>query len=423
MESQASTLGQTGLRNWSLAIFVALTALLEGPAQIAGLLAVVLCLSHARWEKSLFGWSEGLLLIWLLAGLPGLFYNDVEVRSSDALRPLACIVYLAGRCTPRTGNAQRLLAWGFLGAITLNGLYGLVQVFIVNPPLEQMVLTRTASQHFVNPDDPSRLMMASGLFYNRVKLAHVGVLGLAAACALTLSSEDRIRKYRPILVLSILILASAVYLSYRRAAPAAMFFAFLVWAFIVRRKRVLAFACGACVVFGSAFLLMETGRARLAAAAESFSERVLIYESAWNLFADHFWLGVGHGAYRHSIVNYATSSEPDVILNLQSQAHNLFLHVFTESGLIGGFAFTGVIGLCLYRASVNLREQKVSTQIGLLHVSFLCVVILTAIGGLHFVLYHNPVALAFWYCLGVCAGYWPSKQDISNAEPTVARSL
>gem|GEM_PF-1999860 len=422
MDSQASTSGHMSLRNWSLAIFVALTALLEGPAQIAGLLAVVLCLSYARWEKSLFGWPEGLLLVWLLAGLPGLFLTDVEVRSSDALRPLACIVYLAGRCTPRTGKAQRLLAWGFLSAITLNGFYGLVQVFVVNPPLEQMVLTRTASQHFINPDDPSRLMMASGLFYNRVKLAHVGVLGLAAACALTLSSDDRIKKYRPFLIVSILILATAVYLSYRRAAPAAMFLAFLVWALIVRRKRVLAFAFGACVVFGSAFLFMKTGRARISAAAESFSERVLIYESAWNLFADHLWFGVGHGAYRNSIVNYATSSAPDVILNLQSQAHNLFLHVFTESGLIGGCAFAGVVGLCLYRASVNLRAQKVNTQIGILHVSFLCVVILTVIGALHFVLYHNPVALSFWYCLGVCAGYWPSKQDIINSESTAALS-
>ena len=400
------------LRDRSLICFAALAALLEGPAQLVGLIAVILCLIQVRWSRQDIGWAEIALLVWLLAGVPGLLFSDSAVKSSEALKPLACLLFLAGRATPSTRkDLMEKIAWAFTAAIVLNGAYGVMQVFVVNPPLEQLVLTRTASQHFVDPENPGRLMMASGLFYNRIKLAHVGIVGLATLCAMTISTSPRTVRLRPLLVLSIVILGTAIYLSYRRAAPVALCGAFLVWALLVRRKRILAFGTGVSVLFGAAFFMMQTGRARLEAATGSLDERILIYRSALNLAADNPLFGVGHGAYRQSVGSYATSNVPEVILNLQSQAHNVFLHTLTETGLIGLIAFVLVILISLLRVSRRLRAAEDTTRVTTDQVAFLAVIILLLIGMLHFVLYHNPVALVFWYCLGLCAGSWPTKDD------------
>jgi O-antigen ligase len=124
---------------------------------------------------------------------------------------------------------------------------------------------------------------------------------------------------------------------------------------------------------------------------------------------DHPFFGVGHGAYRKAIAPYATSDLPDVILNLHSQAHNLFLHTLSETGLVGLAGFLVVVAVALGRVIKRLRLAEDSTKPNIDQAAYLCVLILLIIGLLHFVLYHNPVALVFWYCLGICAGPWALK--------------
>jgi O-antigen ligase len=118
------------------------------------------------------------------------------------------------------------------------------------------------------------------------------------------------------------------------------------------------------------------------------------------------------------IHRYAVSDAPAFLLNLGTQAHNIFVHTLAETGIVGLAGFSVVVIASLVGVMRRLRAEARGpneARAGLDEFAFLAMVTLLVIGLLHFVLYHSPVALLFWYGLGVCAGPWPLK-SVSPAE-------
>lgn len=385
--------------------FALLLGLFEGPAEIACAFALLTLLVGRGRQGVTLGPIELGLLVWLLAGGLGGLGSGLRSNSETLTRPLLALAFLLGR-----GSISRLedrwtarLAWAFGGALVVNGAYGLFQVFAFDPPLETLIIGRVKHQGLVDPLDGERLRMATGLFYNRIKLAHLGVVGLAL---LTVLGVYVARARRWALAGGVL-LALAVFLTYRRAAPLSLLVALAVYglAFGGRaRERWLLGASGLALVAGSGLLVTATGRYRIVQAKDALLERFEIYAHALSLWRESPWLGVGHGHYRAAIGGVTDRLSP----LLQQSAHSWFLETLVETGVVGLLgllvALTGAVVRLTRR--LRVRGESAPSEPAVLRDRFTWIALLSLVllGLAHSVLFHRPVALAFWTLLGMAAG-------------------
>lgn len=388
------------MRSFLLVLFAALVGLFEGPAQIV---CVVVLVAIAASDRGALrpGVVDLALLGWVFAGVPGTLDAESRISSEGALRPLLALAFLVGRAG--FGRAEdatlKRAAIALCAALVLNGAYGLMQVFWFDPPLERFLAGRARSAHLIDPQHPERLRMATGLYYNRLKLAHTGapVLGLFGLLALS----TREKKHKIWLLAGATILALALFVTYRRAAPAALLAATLVLAAVMGRARLIwiggAFGAAILALYG----LTGAGRDRAAEAGEAWEERLQIFRAALDLLRDHPLLGVGHGDYKAAIAPYAQNI-PEV---LWTSPHNALLHVLAETGAVGLLCFVGAFVLALKSLIFRVRRDRaLATPIVLAdRFSLLGLSALAILGLFHSVLYHAPVALMFWTLLGVAA--------------------
>lgn len=78
--------------------------------------------------------------------------------------------------------------------------------------------------------------------------------------------------------------------------------------------------------------------------------RVIIWKSASKLILGNFVLGVGIGDVRDELVKEYISRGETEMVELKLNAHNQFVEVFLENGVIGFFLFLIIIGLMVYAA-------------------------------------------------------------------------
>lgn len=381
--------------------FAGLLGLLEGPAEIACALSLIALVAAGRGRGLELGLPELALLLWVLAGLPGMLRPEFSARSQGMLRPLLALGYAVGALGLRGGppSVLRGAALAFVATSTLNAGYGWIQVFVADLGLETLLRGRAASEHLLDPDAPGRLRMATGLFHNRLKLAHVGVVALACAAPLVIRSRGR---GRALAAAAAVVIAGGVLLSFRRAAPAALLVAAaLVLIAIGRRRAVLGLAAvGAVLVLGAAST--GAGRERLDTASLHLDERLGIYAAAIELWREAPVFGVGHGGYPAAIVRVA----PEMKADLTTSPHNQLLHALTETGLVGLLAFVLGVGGALLRALRRLRARRAEDGLGAIRdrVATTAALALLGLGAVHAVLFHTPVALAFWAALGAAGG-------------------
>lgn len=381
-----------------------LLGLFEGPAEIACIFALVTFLAARRLQGTTLGPIELGLLVWLAAGTVGVLGSEARVSSETLTRPLLVLAYILGRGSitgldePWTGR----LAWAFGGALVVNGAYGLFQVFVFDPPLESLIIGRVKHQNLVDPEHGLRLKMATGLFYNRLKLAHLGVVGLALFAVL-LSAPTRARRWAAVLAV---VLAAAIFFTYRRAAPLALIASLagfgLLFAGQARRRWLLGSGALASVVLLGLIFTRE-GRVRLRDAGAALYERQEIHGHALELWSRTPWFGAGHGHYRALIGTVTDRLSP----LLETSAHGWFLETLVETGVIGALGFLTALGVALFRLTKRLLEsrgQRGTVPILRDRFVWIALVALIVLGLAHSVLYHRPVALAFWTLLGLAAG-------------------
>ncbi len=379
--------------------FAAMLALFEGPAEILCIAALLTTLVSGRMAGFRPGLVELGLLIWGLAGLPGLLVAQGKLSSGDTTRPLFALALFVGRYG-FAGLSQRALqriVGAFLGLMVLNGIYGLVQLKWGALPWDSWFLKNPKSAQIYIPGRVYHERASSGLFYNRLKLAHLGVVALLAM-GLLIAEKSSWTKRGALVVGALLLLASVVF-SYARMSLLALCASGMLLALLLARIKVIAGVVISSLALGGGFLMSAYGQRRVEALAEDLEIRRAMFNAAISIFEQHPILGVGHGVYRSVSAGHMPESLTGVLL---TSPHNIWLQTLAETGVVGFLGFNLVLGVGLWRGIRAARRpqdnprERVADRWSLMVVSALLIV-----GLMHFTLHHAAVALAFWTAMGV----------------------
>jgi O-antigen ligase len=83
----------------------------------------------------------------------------------------------------------------------------------------------------------------------------------------------------------------------------------------------------------------------------SRDRRVSIYRDTWKIVSSHPWTGTGLGTLQAVFPRYESYYDGFVV----DHAHNDYLELLAETGLIGGLCMLGFVGLLVWRGLSNLR--------------------------------------------------------------------
>ena len=128
-------------------------------------------------------------------------------------------------------------------------------------------------------------------------------------------------------------------------------------------------------------------------------ERLLMWQSAWNMFKDYPVFGVGYGQYRFAYQQKYIS--PEAKEKWQVHAHNNVVQMLAECGFVGAAAFIFMWGYFSYFClRAWFKEKNFSWLL------FFCVLWAMMLHGLtEFNFETSVTSKMFWYALGLCIVY------------------
>lgn len=220
--------------------------------------------------------------------------------------------------------------------------------------------------------------LAFGPFANRAHFAAFIELVMPFAVAF-LAASPRRRDFWPIVGVAVLLMSVAVVLSASRAGVVLIVLEVLVLIVLSGRKRVRWLVIGLGLALGVAGVVWLTTEGAFERILRRFTEETLVFSpgspttrlTIWSttltMIADQPLLGVGLGAFDVAYPRYDAGNG----LQLTAHAHNEFLHVVSETGVVGGlmsllFLLSGVrIGRrALRQADAELRPPAFAAAVG-----------------------------------------------------------
>lgn len=112
----------------------------------------------------------------------------------------------------------------------------------------------------------------------------------------------------------------------------------------------IAFAVGTSLVFLNSPQLQNRAESITSTTLQSNTERLLMWQSAYEMFKDHPILGVGLGQYAPKYLNEYKSPEAK---ERQNHSHNNFLQMLAENGSVGFVGFLLLFGYILLSSFGN----------------------------------------------------------------------
>lgn len=288
----------------------------------------------------------GLALLVALQGAAGLAAYPGNAALVCACLIWAALLAVAGRSLAASfGRAAVFdtLAWWVLGGGLANAGIGLLQYL----------------QPAGLPVAALALAPGSGIYGNLAQQNHFATqVALALAAALYLRRRARLpwRWCAPLA----LALGTALLLSGSRSS-----LLYLGWLALVLlagtpltlRRRALA-ATALTLAAGAGAIWLAAGQAqlapplaRLAALGEGLAPRLFIWEHAWQMFANHPWLGVGIDGFGHALVGQLEAGAR--MWGVDQYAHNLPLQLLAVTGLAGFLAVAAPALLWLRRVALD----------------------------------------------------------------------
>lgn len=267
-------------------------------------------------------------------------------------------------------------------------------------------------------------------------------LAVVLPLALALAATDRSSWGRAVGAVGAVAIVAGIVLTYSRGAAVGLVLAGLIatglrW--IPRRAALvgaLVFAVGlmalAPVYVTRASTVVEAGAAATGepAAVEdgsgadgSFTNRAVEAAAAFAVFVHHPLVGVGPGEFPTYFQDEARRMGADRIVGVEREAHNLYLGLAAEMGVLGLIAFIGVVAAVLAPLAATRRAHKDHRpDISGLATGFAAALVVYLTTGLFL---HFAYIRYFWLIAALAAAMGLVRESTSRAvpnEPAVGRS-
>jgi O-antigen ligase len=246
----------------------------------------------------------------------------------------------------RTEEHVKQFVWFLVIFGFLVSLFAIIQHFTFNGKLYWSVTLPAGAAPF-------------GPFVNCDHFAGFVELTAPLGLALLLFRSWR-REQITLLLLFTIVPVGALILSASRGGIIGLVFEFALLAFLSRahqigRKQVLA-ATAIALVAGSFVVWLGVSKAiqrfeQLAHGGISRELRVSMYQDTWRIILDHPWVGTGLGTLVVVYPRYASFYNGRTV----DHAHNDYLELLADTGLIGGVCGLSFIGLLFWRGFANLQ--------------------------------------------------------------------
>jgi O-antigen ligase len=261
----------------------------------------------------------------------------------------------------------------------------------------------------IRPDSPLQSLEIGGrtVFFPRGAFNHyqtfANVFFLLFSVSFAQAVHNRARGERIMYVIVAFCTGAVLVLTYTRGIWISSLIAVL---FIVSfsGKRALAALGSAAAVVGVIFLLSFAGmssRAESIFETDENVERLLLWETTWNMIRDYPLLGVGVGNYQRVQTEYLREGLPFEVT--RSHSHNNLLQVTVERGVFGLLIFLWLWYLILKKGLCTLFRLR---QPGGRHFALVLGCLAGAIGFFVDGMFQNnfgdtEVAILFWLMVGV----------------------
>lgn len=261
---------------------------------------------------------------------------------------LAC--YLTVGWLGEPPRLRRFLEITFWPAIVM-GSYGIVQHFT------GWNLLRSGSQTLHSLNLAGRVVyFPRGGFSHYQTYANVFFILFCLSISLAAGSERRAGRLR--WGAATMLFAAVLVLSFTRGIWLAMLAALAVFAILYLRRVQWFLGAALAVVLAVAFLSPSAVMTRVRSIGELDTnvERLLLWETTWNMLRDHPVLGVGVGNYR-SVQDDYIREEVDLPMT-RTHAHNIWLQIAVERGVLGLLAFLWLAVAVFKEAISGLRRMR-----------------------------------------------------------------
>jgi O-antigen ligase len=269
--------------------------------------------------------------------------------------------------------------WLVLGAVVATGLVQAVATII--PVL-------AGTEHLSSMMRASGTTIHANLFAGYLLL----IIPLVIVAAVTL----RRRWTRPVAAAATIIYGAALVATLSRSGLLGLVAGAVTLTVLLPEKRKQIGALAGALLIAS-FLAGMVGPfadrlAEAGANATSLDGRLLIWGPAVQIFADHFVLGIGVGNFAHVIGDRSLS-----------HAHNLFLNIAAERGVLGLAAF-GIVIAALFRTLATAFRRTAGTASRVLSAGLIASFVGFFAHSLFDATYYDyKILLLFWLLVGVSA--------------------
>jgi O-antigen ligase len=225
----------------------------------------------------------------------------------------------------------------------------------------------SAAYGLIAPPPPGSEDRLAGTIGEPNQLAAVLVAGLVIALALAV-----VQKGQPLARIALVVAAGLClvcnFLTLSRAGLIALVVAMLVVPFVAGRWRAIATVLASLIVVSLVgfFTLIATPdqRARVTE-VNGGSGRSDIWTVGWRMVQAHPVRGIGVGQFQTSAVHYVIApgaiKRSDLIVDKPKVAHNIYLHVLAEMGIVGLLGLLMILGFslrCALRAARIFERRK-----------------------------------------------------------------
>jgi O-antigen ligase len=249
----------------------------------------------------------------------------------------------------RTAEEFELLAWFLVSLGFFVSLLAIIQYFTFNGKLYWFRVLRQGGVPF-------------GPFVNHNHFA--GFVELIAPPGLAMLFCGGIRRDKlPLLSLLTIVPISALVLSASRGGIISFLFEFALLGFLLRvpkrGKKQLLKAIGLALVAGLLAAWLGVGWTverfeSLTSGEISRDRRVSMFKDTWQIFLHHPWAGTGLGTLETVYPRYESYYDGLVV----DHAHNDYLELLADTGMVGGVSVLGFIALLFRRGLFHLRSAK-----------------------------------------------------------------